>query len=127
MLPPESALSAVTAVCVVATVSSCASRVGISSADADARRTQCEHTRLGRLEPLTTRRAREQKRVQIEAWWSEAKAKYEPVAAPLEVEGQGEAVKVLAEVTGNFPGSPVKLTFAFRLAGARIEHLEITQ
>ncbi|MBO6669729.1 nuclear transport factor 2 family protein [Parvibaculum sp.] len=63
----------------------------------------------------------------IEAWWSEAKAKYEPVAAPLEVDGQGEAVKVLAEVTGNFPGSPVKLTFAFRLADARIEHLEITQ
>ena len=53
-------LLGISAVCVVATVSSCASRVGISSADADARRTQCEHTRLGRLEPLTTRRAREQ-------------------------------------------------------------------
>ncbi|MDZ4380328.1 MAG: nuclear transport factor 2 family protein [Parvibaculum sp.] len=63
----------------------------------------------------------------IEAWWSAAKAKYGPVAAPLEVQPHGEVIKVLAEVTGNFPNSPARLTFAFKLAGAQIEHLEITQ
>ncbi len=62
----------------------------------------------------------------IEAWWRAAKAQYQPVVEPLDLEARGDAVRVRSQVTGNFPGSPVMLTFAFRLAGNRIAELEIT-
>ena len=51
----------------------------------------------------------------IGAWWREAKAKYQPVIEPLETDEQDEAINVRARVTGQFPGSPAMLTFAFRL------------
>ncbi|MEP0708732.1 MAG: nuclear transport factor 2 family protein [Parvibaculum sp.] len=61
----------------------------------------------------------------IEAWWRAAKAKYQSVVEPLGLDEQNEAIKVRARVSGNFPGSPATLTFAFKLAGDRIEELEI--
>ena len=61
----------------------------------------------------------------IDAWWRDAKAKYQHIAEPLEVAEEEGATKVRARVTGQFPGSPVTLTFAFRLDDGQITKLEI--
>ncbi|WP_293678310.1 nuclear transport factor 2 family protein [uncultured Phenylobacterium sp.] len=61
----------------------------------------------------------------IGAWWSETKAQYEALLEPLEATRTDGATVVRTRVTGNFPGSPVTLTFAFRLAGEHIKALEI--
>jgi ketosteroid isomerase-like protein len=61
----------------------------------------------------------------IDAWWRGVKTRYRHVIEPLEAAGQGDLTKVRALVTGQFPGSPAILTFAFRLKGDRITHLEI--
>ena len=61
----------------------------------------------------------------IQAWLLEAQRKYAYRVEPLDVAQQGASVKVRAKVTGNFPGSPVELEHVFRLAGGRIESLEI--
>ncbi|MBO6634777.1 MAG: nuclear transport factor 2 family protein [Parvibaculum sp.] len=61
----------------------------------------------------------------IEAWWRAAKVQYQPVVEPLDLEERDDTVRVRSQVTGNFPGSPVMLTFTFRLAGDRIAELEI--
>jgi hypothetical protein len=61
----------------------------------------------------------------IEAWWREAKAKYQHVTVPLEVAEKGDVTQVRARVSGHFPGSPVTLTFAFRLESEQITGLEI--
>ncbi|MEW5420821.1 nuclear transport factor 2 family protein [Amorphus sp. 3PC139-8] len=62
----------------------------------------------------------------IEAWWRAAKAQYQHVAEPLECTKEREEYRVRARVTGNFPGSPAVLTFAFRLEHNWIARLEIT-
>jgi hypothetical protein len=61
----------------------------------------------------------------IDTWWRDVNAKYQAVAEPLEVNAQGDAHQVRAKVTGQFPGSPITLTFAFRLKDDRIAALEI--
>ena len=61
----------------------------------------------------------------IGAWWRDVKAKYQHVAQALELSEADGAVRVCARVTGQFPGSPADLTFAFRLADGRIARLEI--
>jgi len=61
----------------------------------------------------------------IQAWLLEARRKYAYAVEPLDVAQQGASVKVRAKVTGNFPGSPVELDHVFRLAGDRIDFLEI--
>lgn len=61
----------------------------------------------------------------IGAWWSETKAQYEAVLKPLEATRADDAIVVRTRVSGNFPGSPATLTFAFRMAGERIKALEI--
>jgi ketosteroid isomerase-like protein len=61
----------------------------------------------------------------IEAWWREVKAKYQPVTVPLELVEKGDVTQVRARVSGRFPGSPVTLTFAFRLDREQIRALEI--
>lgn len=55
----------------------------------------------------------------------EAKARYQHNTAPIQAEEDGAATKVRVTVTGNFPGSPAVLTFAFHLDGDRITRLEI--
>ncbi len=61
----------------------------------------------------------------IAAWSSEAKAKYQHRIAPLKaVEADGKAI-VTCRLSGNFPGSPVEVDFAFRLADGKIAELEI--
>ena len=61
----------------------------------------------------------------IDAWWRDGKIRYQHVIEPLEVTGNGDFGKVCARVTGQFPGSPAMLTFAFRLEGDQITGLEI--
>lgn len=61
----------------------------------------------------------------IDAWWRDARAKYQAVAEPLEVSSKDDAHEVRARVTGQFPGSPITLTFAFRMKGDRIAALRI--
>jgi hypothetical protein len=64
-------------------------------------------------------------RMAIRAWMEEATAKYDDTAEPSGVEVGNGRMQVAALVSGNFPGSPATLQFAFRLAGDRISHLEI--
>lgn len=61
----------------------------------------------------------------IRAWLQEAKRKYVYTVEPLDATQQDSTVKVLARVSGNFPGSPVELTHVFRLGDGRIEELKI--
>ena len=47
------------------------------------------------------------------------------VAFPRQAARDGMGERVTAEVSGAFPGSPVTLSFRFRLVGDRIARLEI--
>jgi len=64
-------------------------------------------------------------RAAIDGWWRAAKVKYEHRAEPLSLAEADGAATVRARVSGAFPGSPVELAFAFRLAGGLITALEI--
>ena len=61
----------------------------------------------------------------IDAWWRDTQAKYQAVAEPLEVNANDDVHEVRAKVTGQFPGSPITLTFAFRMERDRIAALRI--
>lgn len=61
----------------------------------------------------------------IDAWWRDSAARYQAVAEPLEVSTKDDAHAVRARVSGQFPGSPITLTFAFRMQDDRIAALEI--
>ncbi len=61
----------------------------------------------------------------IDAWWRDVHAKYQAVAEPLEVNAKDDAHEVRAKVTGQFPGSPITLTFAFQMKDDRIAALRI--
>ncbi|MFD0985926.1 nuclear transport factor 2 family protein [Methyloligella solikamskensis] len=61
----------------------------------------------------------------IEKWWRGAKAQYHHAVEPLDAVQNGDAVNVRAKVTGEFPGSPAVLVFAFRHRTGEITHLDI--
>jgi ketosteroid isomerase-like protein len=61
----------------------------------------------------------------IDAWWREVKAKYQHILEPLGVAEKDDIIRVRSKVTGQFPGSPVTLAFAFRVKGNQITSLEI--
>jgi hypothetical protein len=61
----------------------------------------------------------------IEEWKAETRRKYQHTTEPLSsIQADGKTV-VTGRVTGNFPGSPVELRFAFRVEAGRIASLEI--
>lgn len=61
----------------------------------------------------------------IRRWRAEAASKYTYVAEPFAItEENGETV-VTSRLTGNFPGSPIDLRYAFVLEGNFIARLEI--
>jgi hypothetical protein len=62
----------------------------------------------------------------ITRWRAESTARYHYTSEPLAVDVSGPEVTVTARVTGDFPGSPVKLQYRFTLEGALIARLEIT-
>ncbi|MCF4164310.1 nuclear transport factor 2 family protein [Zavarzinia compransoris] len=61
----------------------------------------------------------------IARWKTEASAKFDYVSEPVALDDQGDRTIVTARLTGNFPGSPLNLRFAFTLAGDAIARLEI--
>lgn len=61
----------------------------------------------------------------IETWWRAAKAQYRHVAEPCEIQEERGLTIVRASVTGQFPGSPAHLTFAFQLEDGLIAALDI--
>jgi hypothetical protein len=61
----------------------------------------------------------------IKEWKAEAKKKYQHTVEPLSsIQKDGKTI-VTNRLTGNFPGSPIELEFAFTLAGNKIASLEI--
>jgi hypothetical protein len=61
----------------------------------------------------------------IEEWKAETKRKYQHTIEPLSsMQADGETV-VTGRVTGDFPGRPFELRFAFRVEAGRIASLEI--
>ena len=65
-------------------------------------------------------------RAAIEKWKAGASAKYAYTSKPLAVEHRDGGYVVTSRLTGNFPGSPVDLQYAFRLERGKIASLEIT-
>lgn len=61
----------------------------------------------------------------IARWKTDASAKFDYVSEPVALDDQGNRTIVTARLTGNFPGSPLDLRFAFTLAGDAIARLEI--
>jgi len=61
----------------------------------------------------------------IAAWKLDASTKYAYTSVPVGLEETSSGYVVTSRVTGNFPGSPVDLQFAFRLERGKIAFLEI--
>ncbi len=61
----------------------------------------------------------------IEAWLRNARERYAYTSVPLRVVEDGGITTVTAMVSGDFPGSPLELTYSFRHDGKRISALEI--
>ena len=62
----------------------------------------------------------------IKGWKAKASAKYSYISVPFAVEQKDGQYIVTSRLTGNFPGSPVDLRYAFRLERGKIALLEIT-
>lgn len=62
----------------------------------------------------------------IKAFMAEASAKYSATSVPFASEREDGFQVVSAKVTGNFPGSPIDLSYRFRLERGLIASLEIT-
>lgn len=61
----------------------------------------------------------------IRRWKVQAMARYNYVSEPVSVTRDGERVHVTSRVSGDFPGSPIELRYAFALDGGAIARLEI--
>lgn len=61
----------------------------------------------------------------IVAWRRDAQARYAYRLAPISIARERDTFRMLARVTGNFPGSPIELMHVFVVAGDLIESLEI--
>ena len=62
----------------------------------------------------------------IKAFMAEASTKYSATSVPFAIEQEDGFQRVRAKVTGNFPGSPIVLSYRFRLERGLIASLEIT-
>jgi len=61
----------------------------------------------------------------ITGWMAETKKKYGHTLAPLAIAYRDGKTRLKAELTGNFPGSPVTLEFGFVLENGKIASLKI--
>lgn len=61
----------------------------------------------------------------IKQWKAETSKKYQHTMEPLALTRKGGKTIVTNRLTGNFPGSPIELTFTFTLEGDKIASLEI--
>jgi hypothetical protein len=64
-------------------------------------------------------------RAAIRGWMEETTRKYGAIAKPERVESEADVSKVTALVSGNFPGSPIRLTYRFAIESNRIVRLDI--
>lgn len=62
----------------------------------------------------------------IESWLQETRQKYQFSAKPISVTSKEQQEIVVAEVSGNFPGSPIQLNYSFLLSDGKIQSLEIS-
>lgn len=62
----------------------------------------------------------------IQAFMAAASAKYSATTVPFALAREDGLQLVRAQVTGNFPGSPVDLSYRFRLERGLIASLEVT-
>ena len=62
----------------------------------------------------------------IKTFMAEASAKYSATSMPIAIKREDDFQLVRANVTGNFPGSPIVLSYRFRLEHGLIASLEIT-
>jgi hypothetical protein len=63
---------------------------------------------------------------EIKAFMAAASKKFSATSVPFMLERQDGLQVVRARVTGNFPGSPIDLSYRFRLERGLIASLEIT-
>lgn len=63
-------------------------------------------------------------KIEIQHWIKKANEKYQTVMEPLEYSATKEILK--AEVSGNFPGSPIVLSYHFELKDGLIQSLKIS-
>ena len=61
----------------------------------------------------------------IKKWRQEAQKKYQYTIEPLEASTNGNETALRARLSGNFPGSPVEVTFTFVVANNYITSLNI--
>ena len=61
----------------------------------------------------------------IKSWMAATKKKYGHTITPLELAERGGRSILKARLTGNFPGSPITVSFSFVLADGKIRSLEI--
>jgi SnoaL-like domain len=61
----------------------------------------------------------------IREWAVEVSEKYRPTVEVLGVAERDDRTVVTARVSGNFPGSPVELRYAFAVTSGKIDRLEI--
>jgi len=64
-------------------------------------------------------------RADIAAWSEETARKYGAIMVPLAIDGTDGRYALRAEVSGNFPGSPITLAFHFALQSNSIASLEV--
>lgn len=62
---------------------------------------------------------------EIKTWIEKASKEYNALMKPVEFEGDAEKAGLKAEVSGNFPGSPLVLTYHLKFDGKHIQSLEI--
>lgn len=62
----------------------------------------------------------------ITTWFLDTRKKYNFQAKPLSVARNDTHEIVVAEVSGNFPGSPIQLSYAFLLHEGKIQSMEIS-
>ena len=65
-------------------------------------------------------------RAAVRAWIEKTTAAYLPSFEVGDVVDEGASIVAIGSVSGTFPGSPVRLRYAFTLDGVRISRLEIT-
>ena len=66
-----------------------------------------------------------QGRAAIVKWREDAVTKYTYTSKPFAMDSEGGRTLVTSRLEGNFPGSPIDLTYAFTLDGDAIAKLEI--
>lgn len=62
---------------------------------------------------------------QIRVWAEEVAARYDATMTPLSLTAAADRAALVSTVSGNFPGSPLDLTFNFTLQAGHIQTLEI--